>query len=133
MSWYCNKSINWGDNSKFITNFENKRACWDKISQNLRSFPAKYLWRSYVLAKALSLRFTVIFLMILKLAIWWYFTQASSEPSRTSKMERLAKIANSWKRKALFLRNSPSIGFWISLCFIMVLWTLTCDPGLFLI
>ena len=116
MSWYYDKNINWGDNSTFIANFENKRVCWDKtlkdtsiiISQNLRSLQGKCLWRGSVLAKALSLRFTVILLMILKLIILWNFTQAPSEPIRTSKMEHLVKIDSSWKQKALFLQKYPS-------------------------
>ena len=37
--------------------------------KNLRSFQGTYLWRSSILVKALSLRFTVIFLMILKLMV----------------------------------------------------------------
>ena len=38
-------------------------------AKNLRSFQGTYLWRSSILVKALSLRFTVIFLMILKLMV----------------------------------------------------------------
>ena len=37
--------------------------------KNLRSFQGKYLWRSSILVKASSLRFTVILLMILKLMV----------------------------------------------------------------
>ena len=37
--------------------------------KNLRSFQGKYLWRSSILIKALSLRFTVIFLMVLKFMV----------------------------------------------------------------
>ena len=44
--------------------------CWNtplRIAfKNLRSFRGKYLWRSSILVKAFSLRFTVILLMILK-------------------------------------------------------------------
>ena len=42
--------------------------------KNLRSFQGTYLWRSSILVKALSLRFTVISLMILKLMVLRNFT-----------------------------------------------------------
>ena len=38
-------------------------------AKNLRSFQGTYLWQSSILVKALYLRFTVIFLMILKLMV----------------------------------------------------------------
>ena len=38
-------------------------------AKNLRSFQGTYLWRSSILVKALSLRFTVVFLLILKLKV----------------------------------------------------------------
>ena len=28
---------------------------------------------------------------------WWYYPEAHSEPSQTSKMEFIAKIVNNWK------------------------------------
>ena len=34
MFWYYNESINWGDTSNFICNFENNYICWDKILKN---------------------------------------------------------------------------------------------------
>ena len=37
--------------------------------ENLQSFPGKYLWSSSILVQPLTLRFTVILLMILKLMI----------------------------------------------------------------
>ena len=83
-------------------------------SQNLRSFQGKCPWWSSVLAKALSLRFTVMLFMILKLMILWNYIQVHSEPSRTSMMEHLGKISNSCKQKALFLQKAPSWMFdWI--------------------
>ena len=42
--------------------------------KNLRSFQGKYLWRSSVLVIPLSLRFTVILLMILRLMVLRNFT-----------------------------------------------------------
>ena len=77
------------------------------ISQNL-SFQGKCLWWSSVLAKALSLQFAVILLIILKLIILQNFTQAYSEPSRTSKMEDLAKTAKSRKKtkSSIFAKSS---------------------------
>ena len=113
MSWYYYKSIIWGDNSNFIANFKNKCAVEVLkdtiiISQDIISFQGKYLWQSYVLAKYLSLRFTVTLLMITKIFIFWNFTQASSEPSRTSQIGHLAKTADSWKQIAIFLQKSTS-------------------------
>ena len=64
------------------------------ISQNLGSFRGKCLLQSSILAKGLSLRFTVILLMILKLIILRNFTEAYSDPTRTSKTEHLPKIVN---------------------------------------
>ena len=54
------------------------------ISQNLGSIQSRCLWPSSVLPKNLSLRFTVILLMILKLMILRNFTEAYSESTRTS-------------------------------------------------
>ena len=74
MSWYYNKIINLGDTSSdLITNLENIFVCWDKTLedtiQNNISKSRKFLQRSSILAKELSLQFTVILLMILKFLI----------------------------------------------------------------
>ena len=74
MSWYYNKIINLGDTSSdLITNLENIFVCWDKTLedtiQNNMSKSRKFLQRSSILAKELSLQFTVILLMILKFLI----------------------------------------------------------------
>ena len=73
------------------------------ISQNLRSFQGNCLWQNSVLA--LSLRFTVILLTILKFIFLRNFTQPSSELSRTSKMKKLVKIKWTVTRGALCMKS----------------------------
>ena len=59
--------------SDFIANIKNLFICWHKFLEDTtennfeksQKFLGKYLWRSSILVKALSLRFTVILLMIL--------------------------------------------------------------------
>ena len=113
MSWYYNKSINWGDTSDFIANFEDIFVCWNKILkdtiQNNFSKSRRFSRQIFVTEfrpswKALSLRLTVILLMILKLMILQNFTVAYSESSRTSKMTYFAKIVNGWY--GIFLAES---------------------------
>ena len=61
----------------FIANIKNLFICWHKFLEDTtennfeksQKFLGKYLWRSSILVKALSLRFTVILLMILKLKV----------------------------------------------------------------
>ena len=133
MSLYYNKRINWGDTSDFIANFENISVCWDKmVSQNLGSFQGKYLSRSSGLSKDLSLWFTVISLICLKLLILRNFPDPYSEHSQTSKMEFFTKIISGWKPltnfvKKLHPRCWPKL--WMRLSFIVILWTVTCESG----
>ena len=111
MSWYYNKIINLGDTgSDLIGNLENIFVCWDKTLedtiQNNISKSRKFSQRSSILAKDLSLRFTVILLMILKFLILKNFTEAYSKPSGTSEMEHFAKIVNGWKLLTAFGKRS---------------------------
>ena len=111
MSWYYNKIINLGDTSSdLIANLENIFVCWDKTLedtiQNNISKSRKFLQRSSILAKELSLQFTVILLMILKFLILKSFTEAYSKPSGTSEMEHFAEIINGWKLLTAFGKRS---------------------------
>ena len=98
--------------------------------QNLGSFQGKYLWPSSNLAEALSLRFTLILLMVLKIMILQNFTEEHSKLSQTSKMEHFAKIVKGKKTVNYFynkLHLRCLTGSWIRLCFIMIIWTITYD------
>ena len=114
MSLYYNISINWGDASDYIANLENIFVCWDKILeetikiifQNLESFQSKHLRQSSALPKPLSLRFTIILPMILKLLILWSFIETYSEPRRTSKIEHFEKIVSGWKPLTIFAKST---------------------------
>ena len=71
--------------------------------------------RQILLAKALSLRFTVILLMILKLMILQNFTEAYSEPSRVSTMELFAKKVGPVSFNfGLLLKENAQLEFFIT-------------------
>ena len=76
ISLYYNRSINWGDTSNLIANVGNFFVCCDKFLEGtIESFQGKYLRRSSFLVTPLSLRFTAILLLIVKLMILWTSTR----------------------------------------------------------
>ena len=81
---YCNKDIKVISNEAILVSFCQLwkwfcmlRKLWKPASrktyQYLRNLQGKHLWWSFVTVKPVSLRFTVILLMILKLIILWNF------------------------------------------------------------
>ena len=93
ISLYYNKSFNWGDASNFIANVGNFFVCCDKfLEDTIESFQGKYLWRSSFLATPLSLRFTAILLLIVKLMILWTSTR-DAVVRRCSKKEVFLRIS----------------------------------------
>ena len=86
ISWYYTKSINWGHTSNFIDNFKKMFVCWNKILENTIQNnllkPRKFLRQiihvvEFRSSKALTLRFTVISLVIQTVMIFRNFAGIS--------------------------------------------------------